>query len=61
MFSAISNLGAGGMQDVALSDIANSVLYGMFFVGGFFGGSVNVCLPSTPVQLLVSCYRFLLT
>lgn len=42
MFSAISNLGAGGTQDVQLSDIANSVLYGMFFIGGFFGGSINV-------------------
>ncbi|EFY92985.1 hypothetical protein J3458_004962 [Metarhizium acridum] len=41
MFSAISNLGAGGTQDVQLSDIANSVLYGMFFLGGFFGGSIN--------------------
>ncbi|TWU71703.1 hypothetical protein ED733_003093 [Metarhizium rileyi] len=41
MFSAISNLGAGGMQDVQLSDIANSVLYGTFFLGGFFGGSIN--------------------
>lgn len=42
MHSAISNLGAGGMQDVQLSDIANSVLYGCFFLGGFFAGSVNV-------------------
>ncbi|KAG5928743.1 hypothetical protein E4U42_000056 [Claviceps africana] len=41
MFSAISNLGAGGIDDVQLSDIANSVLYGTFFVGGFFGGSIN--------------------
>ncbi|KAJ6789933.1 hypothetical protein PWT90_07561 [Aphanocladium album] len=41
MHSAISNLGAGGMQDVQLSDIANSVLYGCFFLGGFFAGSVN--------------------
>ncbi|KAK8920242.1 UNC93-like protein 2 [Metarhizium anisopliae] len=45
MFSAISNLGAGGTQDVQLSDIANSVLYGMFFLGGFFGGSINVREP----------------
>lgn len=42
MFSAVSNLGAGGLQDVQLSDIANSVLYGCFFLGGFFSGSVNV-------------------
>lgn len=41
MFSAISNLGAGGTQDVQLSDTANSVLYACFFLGGFFSGSVN--------------------
>lgn len=46
MFSAIGGLGAGGTQDVQLSDMANSVLYGCFFIGGFFAGSVNVsCLP----------------
>lgn len=42
MFSALSNLGAGGTQDVHLSNIANSVLYGCFFIGGFFAGSINV-------------------
>lgn len=42
MFGAISNLGAGGLDDVQLSDVANSVLYAAFFLGGFFGGSVNV-------------------
>ncbi|KAH8172889.1 major facilitator superfamily protein [Sarocladium implicatum] len=41
MFSALSNLGAGGTQDVHLSNIANSVLYGCFFIGGFFAGSIN--------------------
>lgn len=45
MFSAISNLGAGGLDNVRLSDIANSVLYSTFFVGGFFGGSINVSSP----------------
>ncbi|KAG6127027.1 hypothetical protein E4U38_006519 [Claviceps purpurea] len=52
MFSAISNLGAGGMSDVQLSDIANSVLYGMFFLGGFFGGSVNNILGPRPTLSL---------
>ncbi|KND87114.1 hypothetical protein TOPH_08229 [Tolypocladium ophioglossoides CBS 100239] len=41
MFSAIGGLGAGGTQDVQLSDIASSVLYGCFCVGGFFAGSIN--------------------
>ncbi|KAL2206438.1 DUF895 domain protein [Sarocladium strictum] len=41
MFSALSNLGAGGTQDVHLSNIANSVLYACFFFGGFFAGSIN--------------------
>lgn len=47
MFSAIGGLGAGGTQDVQLSDMANSVLYGCFFIGGFFAGSVNVSNPDT--------------
>lgn len=49
MHSAISNLGAGGMQDVQLSDIANSVLHGCFFLGGFFAGSVNVGPKLRPI------------
>lgn len=62
MFSAISNLGAGGTQDVQLSDIANSVLYGMFFLGGFFGGSINVREPSfSPCASRASWQLYLLT
>lgn len=34
MFSAVSNLGAGGTQDVSLSDTSNGVLYGLFAVTG---------------------------
>jgi len=34
MFSALTNLGAGGLQDVALSDTANSVLYAFFALTG---------------------------
>ncbi|KAI0074220.1 MFS general substrate transporter [Panus rudis PR-1116 ss-1] len=41
MFSAVSNLGAGGSQDVALSDTANGVLYGMFALTGLISGGIN--------------------
>ncbi|GBE89260.1 MFS general substrate transporter [Sparassis latifolia] len=41
MFSAVSNLGAGGTQDVTLSDTANGVLYGMFAVTGLISGGIN--------------------
>lgn len=43
MHSAVSGLGGGGLSDVRLSDIANSVLYACLFISGFFSGSVNVC------------------
>ena len=41
MFSAVSNLGAGGTPDVVLSDISNGVLYGCFAIAGLFAGGVN--------------------
>lgn len=61
MFSAIGGLGAGGTQDVQLSDMANSVLYGCFFIGGFFAGSVNVSnlLHFNPLTLL-TCHQNIL-
>ncbi|KIJ47920.1 hypothetical protein M422DRAFT_28710 [Sphaerobolus stellatus SS14] len=40
MFSAVSNLGAGGIQDVSLSDTANGVLYGLFALGGLVAGGI---------------------
>lgn len=40
MFSAVSNLGAGGLEDVSLSDTANSVLYAMFAVTGLVSGGI---------------------
>lgn len=40
MFSAVSNLGAGGTQDVSLSDTANGVLYGMFALTGLVSGGI---------------------
>ncbi|CAL1708425.1 unnamed protein product [Somion occarium] len=41
MFSAVSNLGAGGSQDVILSDISQGVLYGMFALTGLISGGIN--------------------
>ena len=41
MFSAVSNLGAGGTQDTSLSDTANGVLYGTFAVTGLVSGGIN--------------------
>lgn len=41
MFSAVSNLGAGGTQDTALSDTSNGVLYGMFALTGLVSGGIN--------------------
>ncbi|KAI0088921.1 MFS general substrate transporter [Irpex rosettiformis] len=41
MFSAVSNLGAGGLQDVALADTSNGVLYGLFAVTGLVAGGFN--------------------
>lgn len=34
MSSAISNLGAGGMDNITLSNIANAVLYAVFAITG---------------------------
>ncbi|KZT07911.1 MFS general substrate transporter [Laetiporus sulphureus 93-53] len=41
MYSAISNLGAGGTQNITLSDTANGVLYGLFAVTGLVSGSIS--------------------
>ncbi|OCH83821.1 MFS general substrate transporter [Obba rivulosa] len=41
MFSAVSNLGAGGTQDVSLSDTSNGVLYGFFAVVGIISGGIT--------------------
>jgi len=43
MFSAVSNLGAGGTQDIALSDTSNGVLYGFFAVTGLVSGGICNC------------------
>ncbi|PNY26827.1 Uncharacterized protein TCAP_03236 [Tolypocladium capitatum] len=61
MFTAIGGLGAGGTQDVQLSDIANSVLYGCFFVAGFFSGSINNILgPRLTMSIGASGYSIYL-
>lgn len=41
MYSAVSNLGAGGTQDVSLSDTSNAVLYAMFSLTGLVAGGIN--------------------
>lgn len=46
MNSALGYMGAGGLQDVQLSMISDAILYAMFFVAGFFGGSINVSSAS---------------
>lgn len=43
MYSAVSNLGAGGTQDVSLSDTSNAVLYAMFSLTGLVAGGINNC------------------
>jgi len=41
MYSAVSNLGAGGTQDISLSDTSNGVLYGLFAATGLISGGIN--------------------
>ncbi|PCH44646.1 hypothetical protein WOLCODRAFT_26919 [Wolfiporia cocos MD-104 SS10] len=41
MFQAVSNLGAGGTENLTLSDTSNGVLYGCFAVAGCFSGGIN--------------------
>ncbi|RPD55630.1 MFS general substrate transporter [Lentinus tigrinus ALCF2SS1-6] len=41
MFSAVSNLGAGGLSNIALSDTSNGVLYGCFAVTGLVSGGIS--------------------
>lgn len=40
MYQAVSNLGAGGTQNVTLSDTANGVHYGMFAISGLVSGGI---------------------
>lgn len=59
MFSALNALGAGGTQDIALVDISNSVLYGVFCIAGFFGGSINNILGHN-VTLFIGTLGYML-
>ncbi|KZV77525.1 MFS general substrate transporter [Peniophora sp. CONT] len=52
MFSAVSNLGAGGTEDIALSDMANGVHYGCFAIMGLFAGGVTNLLGVRPTLFL---------
>ena len=54
MFSAVSNLGAGGLQDVSLSDTANGVLYATFALTGLISGGINNG-SSIPDQTFPNC------
>lgn len=59
MFSAVSNLGAGGQQDVSLSDTSNGVLYGFFAVVGLVSGGIcNVLGP--PLTLFIGTLGYAL-
>lgn len=62
MFNALSNLGAGGAQDVALVDTTNGLLYGMFCITGFVAGSVHVsdegAVWTRPITYPPERYRF---
>ena len=51
MFVAVVNLGAGGTEDVALSDMANGVLYGCFAIMGLFAGGVANCKRSVLLKM----------
>lgn len=46
MYVAVTNLGAGGTEDVALSDTSNAVLYAMFSITGLVSGGINNCTYS---------------
>ncbi|KZV77526.1 MFS general substrate transporter [Peniophora sp. CONT] len=52
MYSAVSNLGAGGTQDITLSDEANGVLYGCFSIMGLFAGGVTNLLGVRPTLFI---------
>lgn len=59
MFSAVTNLGAGGQQDVSLSDTSNGVLYGFFAVVGLVSGGIcNLLGP--PLTLFIGTLGYAL-
>lgn len=61
MYSALSNLGAGGTQDITLSDEANGVLYGCFAIMGLFAGGITNCeyaLSTLPCSERLCLFRW---
>ena len=51
MYLALSNIGAGGTEDIMLSDVSNAVLYSLFSLTGLVGGCItnsklNALLPA---------------
>ncbi|KAF8583564.1 MFS general substrate transporter [Ramaria rubella] len=54
MYSAVSNLGAGGTENIALSDAANGVLYGLFALTGL------VAVLGPPVTLFIGTLGYAL-
>jgi hypothetical protein len=53
-FISVSNLGAGGTQDIVMSNIANSILYATFAFGGLGAGAVTNLLGPRYTLLLGS-------
>ncbi|KAF8517384.1 MFS general substrate transporter, partial [Hysterangium stoloniferum] len=59
MYIALNNLGAGGIQDISLSDTANGVLYGFFaLIGLISGGICNILGP--PLTLFLGTLGYAL-
>ncbi|KAF8527248.1 MFS general substrate transporter [Gautieria morchelliformis] len=59
IFTALTNLGAGGIQDVSLADTANGTLYGLFALAGFVSGAIcNILGP--PVALFIGTLGYAL-
>ena len=54
MYSAVSNLGAGGTQAVSLSDTSNAVLYALFALTGLISGGINN--RKSLLSILMSCH-----
>lgn len=54
MFSAVGNLGAGGIKDIVLADTANVVLSGMFTISGLISGGVSNRMLKFPCAMLLS-------
>lgn len=54
MFSSVSSLGAGGTQDLLTVDIALSILFACFAIGGIFSGAA---VNSAYTSVLPTCFH----